>query len=116
MNVLGRETKPLRSNAHNTHFGYGTSVLQRALEAAGFSFNQHTTIRSNVHSVLMEKLWWTYPSTNRLVPFKDIVDADADADEEVSLEVSLEEFQSMGNSRGEVSVWVLEREPCVRAF
>ena len=59
--------------------------MQRALEAAGFSFNQHTTIRSNVHSVLMEKLWWTYPSTNRLVPFKDIVDADADADEEVSL-------------------------------
>ena len=53
------------------------------------TFDQHTTIRSNVHSVLMEKLWWTYPSTNRLVPFKDIVDADADADEEVSLEVSL---------------------------
>ena len=90
MNVLGRETKPRRSNAHNTHFGYGTSVLQRAIEAAGFSFDQQTFIRSNVHSVLMEKLWWTYPSTNRLVPFKDIVDADADADEEVSLGVCLE--------------------------
>ena len=33
----------------------------------------------------MEKLWWTYPNGNRLVPFKTIADADDDADEEEPL-------------------------------
>ena len=77
-----------RSARSNT---VATRYAHFPVEDAGFSFLSETSttpitiICSDVQPVLMEKLWWTYPNGNRLVPFKTIADADDDADEEEPL-------------------------------